>query len=156
MPPSPICKGGSGTIPASTHILVRIMKGGIHLSATGILRVNAYTSYARIPLENVAITVTAADGTALAMRLTDRSGGIDPIEIPVPEKSAGTQPDTGVTPFTSVDLYARLEGYEQIESARLQLFPDTVTSQDLELIPLPELPPSRAKAEVFDTPPQNL
>lgn len=90
------------------------------------------------------------------MRLTDRSGGIDPIEIPVPERSAGTEPDTGITPFTCVDVYARLEGFEQIENARVQLFPDTVTSQDLELIPLPELPKSLAKAEVFDTPPQNL
>ena len=43
------------------------------MSATGYIQVRAYTSTARFPLENVAIAVTATDGTALAMRLTDRN-----------------------------------------------------------------------------------
>lgn len=111
---------------------------------------------AQLPLENVAITVTADDRTALAMRLTDRNGEIEPIEIPVPSPSAGQTPDTGVRPFTSVNLYARLEGFEQVESEHLQVFPDTVTRLDLELIPLSEFPSSLDSVEIFDTPPQNL
>lgn len=137
-------------------MLIKIWKGGILLSEVGYIRVNAYTSYARIPLANVAVTVTATDGTALAMRLTDRNGLIRPIEIPVPDKSAGLEPDTGVTPYTAVNLYARLEGYEQVENENLQVFPDTVTNQDLEMIPHSELPESWSKIGVFDTPPQNL
>lgn len=138
------------------HILIRIWKGGIPLSSVGYIRVNAYTSFARIPLENVAVTVTATDGTALAMRLTDRNGLIRTIEIPVPDKSAGLEPDTGVIPFTAVNLYARLEGYEQIENVNLQVFPDTVTNQNLEMIPLSELPANWSQIGVFYTPPQNL
>ena len=34
------------------------------MSATGYIQVRAYTSTARFPLENVAIAVTATDGTA--------------------------------------------------------------------------------------------
>lgn len=136
--------------------MLRIWKGGIPLSAVGYIRVNAYTSFARIPLENVAVTVTATDGTALAMRLTDRNGLIRPIEIPVPDREAGLEPDTGITPYTAVNLYARLEGYEQVENENLQVFPDTVTNQDLEMIPHSELPDSWSKIGVFDTPPQNL
>ena len=90
------------------------------------------------------------------MRLTDRNGLIRPIEIPVPDKSAGLEPDTGVTAYTAVNLYARLEGYEQVENENLQVFPDTVTNQDLEMIPHSELPESWSKIGVFDTPPQNL
>ncbi len=116
----------------------------------------AYTSVAQLPLENVAITVTAEDRTALAMRLTDRNGEITPIEIPVPALSAGQTPDTGIRPFTSVNLYARLEGFEQVENEHLQVFPDTVTQLDLELIPLSELPSAWDSVEIFDTPPQNL
>lgn len=104
----------------------------------------------------MAITVTATDGTALAMRLTDRNGLIDPIEIPVPELSAGQTPDTGVLPFTAVNLYARLEGYEQMENENLQVFPNTVTRLELEMIPLSELPASWDKVSTFDTPAQNL
>ena len=79
----------------------------------GYIDVLATTSRAHIPLMDVAISVTATDGTALAMRLTDRNGQIPPIAIPAPEPSAGQTPDTGVRPFTPVNVYARLEGYAQ-------------------------------------------
>ena len=128
----------------------------ILLSAVGYITVNAYTSYARLPLQDVAITVTATDGTAIAIRLTDRNGQIQPIEIPVPDRSASQSPDTGEIPYTVVNLYARLRGYEQIENENLQVFADTTTNQDLALIPLSELPGRWDKTEIFDTPPQNL
>lgn len=102
------------------------------------------------------MTVTATDGTAIAMRLTDRSGQIEAISIPVPDLAAGQTPNTGQQPFTKVNLFARLAGYEQIENEDLQVFPDTVTVQDLEMIPLSELPESWGEKEIFTTPAQNL
>ena len=132
------------------------MKGGVPLPEKGYIDVLAYASAGLIPLEDVAVTVTAADGTAIAMRITDRNGEILPIEIPVPEISAGLTPNTGVRPYTPVNLYARKEGYEQVENENLQVFPQTVTRLNLELIPLSELPDSWDKLAVYDTPPQNL
>jgi len=126
------------------------------LPATGYLQVHAYTSYAQIPLQDVSVTVTAEDGTAIAMRLTDRSGRIEPIPVPVPDLSASQTPDTGQIPYTNVRLIARLKGYEQIDAERIQIFPDTVTNQNLEFIPLSELPGAWDRTEDFDTPPQNL
>lgn len=123
---------------------------------TGYIELNAYTSRAKIPLENVAVAITAADGTAIALRLTDRNGLIVPIPIPVPDVSAGQTPDSGVRPYTPVNLYARLEGYEQRENEGLQVFPGTVTRLELEMIPLSELPQSWDKVSVYQTPPQNL
>ena len=110
------------------------------MPATGYIQVHAYSSYAQLPLENVAIAVTSTDGTAIAMRLTDRSGQIAPIEIPVPDLSESQSPEPGEKPFTSVNLYAHMKGYEQIESENLQVFADTTTLQNLEMIPLAELP----------------
>lgn len=126
------------------------------MPATGYIQVHAYSSNAQLPLQDVTVSVTATDGTAIAMRLTDRSGKITPVEIPVPDLSASQTPDTGVIPFTSVNLTARLRGYEQIQIERLQVFADTLTVQNLELIPLSELPGAWDKIEDFDTPPQNL
>ena len=126
------------------------------MPATGYIQVRAYESNARLPLEDVAITVTSPDGTAIAMRLTDRSGRIDPIALPVPDRSESLTPDPGERPFTQVNLYARLRGYEQIEAKDLQVFADTVTDQDLLMIPLSELPDQWDKTEVFQTPSQNL
>ena len=127
------------------------------MSAKGYIQVHAYNSYAQIPLQDVTIAVTGADGSAIAMRLTNRNGQLDkPIEIDVPDLSAGLSPNTGIIPFATVDLFARLEDYELIHIERLQVFPDTITEQNHEMIPLSEFPDSWNKAEVFDTPAQNL
>lgn len=126
------------------------------MSATGYIQVYAYTSKARIPLKDVAVSVTATDGTAIAMRLTDRSGKIEPIAVPVPDFSESQQPDPGEIPFARVNLYARLNGFVQIESKDLQVFADTTTDQNLEMVPLSELPDSWALEEIFQTPAQNL
>ena len=132
-------------------------QGGIALSAIGYIQVHALTGKARIPLQGVAITITDLSGSAIAMRLTNRSGTLDaPVEISVPDISAGQTPDTGVLPFTDVNLYARLENFEAIEIENLQVFPGTLTIQDLSMIPLAELPDSWNKLEIFNTPPQNL
>ncbi len=107
-------------------------------------------------MQDVAVTVTSTDGTAIAMRITDRNGQISPIEIPVPDRSDSLTPDPPEKPFANVNLYARLQGYEQVEMENLQVFAGTTTDQDLELIPLSELPASWDQSAIFYTPPQNL
>lgn len=122
----------------------------------GFLNVRAYTSKAKIPLQNVSITVLSADGTILALRLTDRSGRLIPIPIPVPNLSESQEPDPGEKPYTTVNLYARLKDFEQIFAEGIQIFADTTTNQDLEMIPLSEYPNKFDKSVNYQTPPQNL
>lgn len=126
------------------------------MSATGYIQVFAYTSFAQLPLEDVAITVTASDGTAIAMRITDRNGQITPIEIPVPNLSESQSPNPPEKPFANVNLYAHKKGFEQIEAENLQVFAGTITDQNLMMIPLSELPSSWDQTVIFNTPPQNL
>ena len=91
------------------------------------------------------------------MRLTNRSGTLDaPVEIEVPDRSASQAPNTGIIPYTDINLYARLENFETIEIENLQVFADILTVQDLAMIPLSELPNSFNQTEIFNTPPQNL
>lgn len=133
------------------------MKGGSILSAKGYIQVHAYTSYAQIPLKDVAVSVTDVSGAAIALRLTNRSGFLDaPIEIDVPDLSSSQTPNTGVIPFAVVNLYARIANYEAIEIENLQVFSGVTTLQNLEFIPLAELPDNWNKLEIFNTPPQNL
>ena len=123
---------------------------------TGYLQVRAYSSFVQLPLSDVAITVTAEDGTAIAMATTNKSGTIQPIEIPVPDRSESQSPGSPDRPFTSVTLHARLKGFVQIQAENVQIFSGTTTLQNLEMIPLSELPGAWNEAEDFDTPPQNL
>ncbi len=127
------------------------------MSAKGYIQVHAYTSYAQIPLRDVAVSVTDMSGAAIALRLTNRNGALDiPIEIDVPDLASSQTPNTGIIPFAVVNLYARLNDYEAIEIENLQIFANTTTLQNLEMIPLSELPKSWNKLEIFNTPPQNL
>ena len=126
------------------------------MPSTGYIRVRAYQSRAELPLKDVAVAITASDGTAIALQLTNRSGLTDTVAIPVPDIEAGQTPDTGEIPFATVNIYARLKGYEQIENEGVQVFPDTTTLQNLELIPLSEMPGEYDKRELFITPAQNL
>ena len=127
------------------------------MSAIGYIQVHAYTSYAEIPIKDVAVTVTDVFGAGIAMRLTNRSGMLDsPIEISVPDLSASQSPNTGIIPFSVVNLYARAPDYEEIDIENLQIFANTITMQNLEMIPLAEHLEKWNKAEVFNTPPQNL
>jgi hypothetical protein len=132
------------------------MKGVIPLPDTGYIQVHTYASYAQIPLQDVTVTVTATDGTAIAMRITDRSGRIVPIPIPVPDRLESQSPNPPEQPFTTVNLTARLQDYEQIFIENLQVFSGVTTDQELAMIPLSELPESRSQSERFNTPPQNL
>ena len=167
MPISDKCRDffdGSGSRTGSRMHIFRIrnivyseiQKGVIPLSATGYIQVHAYTSKAQIPLADVAITVTTPDNIALAMRLTNESGLIEPVEIAVPDLSESQTPDPPEVPFAVVNLYARLNDFEQVEIEDLQVFANTVTDQDLEMIPLSELPETWNRTTIFQTPAQNL
>lgn len=127
------------------------------MASTGYIQVSAYTSNARIPLKDVAISVTDLSGNAIALRLTNKSGQLDePIAIQVPDLSASQSPNSGIIPFTAVNMQARTKGFEMIEIEHLQVFSNTVTAQNLEMIPLSELPDDSNISEIFDTPAQNL
>ena len=127
------------------------------LPASGYIQVHAYTSYAQIPLKDVAVSITDASGAAIALRLTNRNGNLDtPIEIEVPDAASSQSPNTGVIPFATVNLYARLNRYEAIQVDNVQIFPNVITLQNLEMIPLSDLPKEWNKSEKFTTPPQNL
>ena len=127
------------------------------MPSTGYIQVHAYTSNAQIPQWGIPITITDSSGEPIAMRLTNRSGMLDsPIPIQVPDTAAGLTPGTGTIPFARVGIYARAENFEAIEAKNIQVFPGITTIQNLELIPLSELPDSWNKLEYFDTPAQNL
>ena len=126
------------------------------MASTGYLQAHIYTSNAQLPLSNVAVVVTSPDGTAIAMRITDRSGLIDPIEIPVPPLEESQEPGAEERPYTQVNLIVELPGFERIEAENLQIFAGTTTYQNLEMIPLSTEPFGQNRTIHYITPPQNL
>lgn len=126
------------------------------MSSTGYFQVHAYASDAQLPLKDVAIVITTPDQTALAMRLTNRSGLTEPIGIPVPDLAQSQEPDADEQPYTLIDLYARRSGYEEIYAENIQIFAGTTTYQELEMVPLSEFETDEDERIRYITPPQNL
>lgn len=125
------------------------------MSSVGYLQVHAYTSSAQIPIQDAAIVISTMDQTVIALRLTDRSGLIGTVEIPVPEKEESQEPGISQHPYTSVNLYAQKKGYEHILAEDIQIFAGVTTYQDLQMIPLSdEL--GADMTVVYETPPQDL
>lgn len=126
------------------------------MSAIGYIQAHAFVSNAQIPLRDVAVVVTAPDDTAIAMRVTDRSGLIPAIEIPVPNLSESQEPGAEEKPYALVNMYASRNGFGPFESRNIQVFADTTTFQDIKLIPLSQLPQGKEDSMNVDTPPQDL
>ena len=125
------------------------------MSAVGYIQAIAYATRAKLPLEDVAVSVVDDEGRLLGLRSTDSSGQTTLIRVTVPDRAESQSPGQQ-KPFVTVNLYARAERYEQILARGIQVFADTVTQQELQMIPLAELPGSWNQVEVYDTPPQNL
>lgn len=126
------------------------------MSAIGYIQARAFASIAQIPLRDVAVVITAPDDTAIAMRVTDRSGLISAIQIPVPNLSESQEPGAEAKPYALVNLYAHRHGFGPFEARNIQVFAQTTTFQDIQLIPLSQLPRGGEDSMNVDTPPQNL
>lgn len=125
------------------------------MPAFGYIQVKAYTSRAKLPLEDAAVSVVDENGRLLGLRTTNSSGMTTPIRLEVPDLSQSQTPGNG-RPFVTVNIYARAEDYEQVLIRGVQVFANTVTTQEVQFIPLSELPGSWNRVEIFDIPPQNL
>ena len=126
------------------------------MSAIGYIQARVFTSSAQLPLRDTAVVVTAPDDTAIAMRMTDRSGLIPVIEIPVPALSESQQPGADEQPFALVNMYAYRNGFGPFESRNIQVFAGTTTFQNIMLIPLSQLPTGTEDSMNVVAPPQNL
>lgn len=129
------------------------------MASFGTIITHVYTSSAQIPIPGATVAVTRKldDGryVLLALRISDESGKTAAIRIPTPDLSEGLAPG-GPVPFALVDLWVESPGFELIRIEDMQVFPDTETIQDLELIPLPENTAPSSRSETVEIPPQDL
>ena len=126
------------------------------MPSTGYIQVRAFASYAQLPLRDVAVTITAEDGTAIAMRLTNRSSLTPAVSIPTPDRIESETPNPSERPYTTIRIQASKSGYEQINADNVQVFSGVTTIQNLEMVPLSELSESWDQSIQLNTPSQNL
>lgn len=128
------------------------------MASEGYLTVRVYTSTAQLPIEDAVVSLSSASGEGtryLATRLTDESGRTERITVSTPNTTESLQPGQGI-PYTVVDVTVESPEYERVLIEGLQIFPGIVTQQDVELLPLQDLPPVYNMTEIIDIPAQSL
>lgn len=114
----------------------------------GYLTVQTFLSAESYGVEGVKVTLS--DGRVL---YTDENGFTETVVIEAPNKETGLKPDMG-TPYTSIDITARKEGFFTIVLKNVQIFPTETTLQKIQMLPIPE---NGGGGEIIYTmPPQNL
>lgn len=126
--------------------------------ATGYIVVNVYTSRAQIPLIDAQVSVTSGAGAnskLLGFRTTNESGQTAPISISTPDLELSLSPSK-IKPFAICDIKISHPSYYTLTITNVQIFANTQTIQNVELIPLEEnsLPEDRFISR--NTPSQNL
>lgn len=129
------------------------------MADTGTIITRSYTSDAQIPVSDAGILFFRRDDsgvrTLLAVRISDVSGKTTPVTISTPA-AAESQSPTEASAWTSLDLIAVHSQYGCILVDNVQVFPGTVTVQDLQFVPTEagfDVPETPAR---FDTTPQPL
>lgn len=110
-----------------------------------------------IPVEGAKVFIAQRNpnqnDTILATRNTDRNGETGFVTIETPEKSLSISPGNEL-PFTSVDIRIEHPGYYPHYISDAQIFADTQSVQNVNLIPL-AIPTEKITDNIFITP-QNL
>lgn len=105
----------------------------------------------------VSITRTTANGPELlGLRITDANGQTTSVTVETPEEALSAQPQDRMQPFATVDIRVDRAGYGSVIIERVQVFANTQSVQNVELIPLPEAGIPSENVQDFIVLPQNL
>lgn len=106
----------------------------------GFLVVNAVTADGLIPIEDALITVSITEGDntyVYRVARTDRSGKTPRLAIPTPDISLSLSPSEEL-PYTTVTIEGDKEGYYTSQYINAPVFPEVVTLQQVNFIPIDE------------------
>lgn len=106
----------------------------------GHLMITARTAGGALPVSGVLITVTSTgdDPEILGVLTTGESGNTITLDIATPPKSASLSPGYAGTPYTTVLIEADKDGFYSGQYISVPIFPDVLTIQPVNLLPLPD------------------
>ena len=126
--------------------------------AVGQIIVNVYTSRSQIPLQDAFVSVTSGqtpDVKLLGFRTTNQNGATESLDIDAPELELSLSP-TDQKAYTICDIKVTHPLYYTMIIKDVQVFANTETLQDVELIPLEENSKPEDRSMTQTIPSQNL
>ena len=126
--------------------------------AKGYIIARAYTSRGIIPIANANVSVTSvADGgrVLLGFRVTDENGLTTPIELETPDVDLSLEPNQEQG-FAAYNIRIEHPDFYTYFVRDAQVFPNTTTVQNAELVPIEAQTSPQDAVEEFQVTPQNL
>lgn len=122
-----------------------------------------YTSASQIPIRGALVAVSAANADGVreikGVRVTDANGKIEPIELDTPDYADSLSPEEdgkNAQPFAVCDVRIDDANYESVIIENVQVFAQTTTVQNVEMIPLRENAAVQDDVQIFNVTAQNL
>lgn len=124
-------------------------------SETGRLRVDVTSILRDMPISGATVRVFNSGETATPLReeTTDVIGRTPIMELPAPNIDYSLTPSVE-QPYANYDLLVEVPGFESVEISNIEILPDVLAIQNLQLIPLDEA--QGESAELFVIPPHTL
>ncbi len=113
------------------------------------------TSVGVLPVDNATITITSPDNPEQVYdKLTTDANGLTPvIELPAPSIDYSLEPSE-VQPYSEYTVQITAPGYENVTVSDIEILPDVLSEQNVELTPQPEAQPGAG--ELFVVAPHTL
>ncbi len=106
-------------------------------TGTGHLTVTVRSANGALPVEGALITITL-DGEIVGVSTSDESGNTETVDIPTPPRSASLSPGYVGLPYSTVFIEVDKDGFYSGQYIQAPVFPDVLTVQPVNLLPLPE------------------
>ena len=103
----------------------------------GRLTVTVRSANGTLPVEGALVTITSG-GAVIGVSTSDESGNTETLTIPTPPRSASLTPGYAGLPYSTVLIEVDKDGYYSGQYIEVPIFPDVLTVQPVNLLPLPE------------------
>ena len=127
--------------------------------ATGSIVTHLSTSYALVPIQDAIVTFSQRSPLGfvevLPIRVSDENGQTEPVEFTTPPFSESQTPQEE-QPWINVDIAAEHPSFNRVIVQNVQVFADTVTDQDIMMVPQDQFPELLVRTNVYEIPPFNL
>jgi len=104
----------------------------------GTLIIQARTADNALPLSGVRVKIRDHQGTVLYDLITDESGETETVSLEAIDREMSLNPEYTGTPYTTYELEAEKEGFNNLNIADVQIFDSEDAIQPLVLIPMQE------------------
>ena len=126
------------------------------LTSKGTLQVQAVLAQGGFPIENATVTIynEIEPYNVIKVLKTDKSGSTETLTLPAPPKEYSFHPDCDKIPYSTYSIQVDYNGFYTNVYKNVQVFPDNLTINTANMIPLPKNMEGVNTMKVYVIPPR--